>query len=86
VALAQFSKSLGITKKLREYSVVTSWNSLVGEQIAKVATPQRIENGTLLVAVANAPWRSELSMRKREIIQKINQGLGQKIVVDIRFR
>jgi predicted nucleic acid-binding Zn ribbon protein len=86
VALAEFSKSLGITKKLREYSVVTSWKTLVGEQIAKVAAPQRIENGMLHVSVSNAPWRNELSLRKREIIEKINNGLGKKIVIDIRFR
>jgi predicted nucleic acid-binding Zn ribbon protein len=85
-ALRDFSKSLGITKKLREYSVVTSWEKLVGEQIAKVTTPQRIENGMLQVSVSNAPWRNELSMRKREIIEKINNSLGKKVIVDIRFR
>ena len=85
-AIREFSKSLGITKKLREYTVVTAWRDLVGEQIAKVTTPQRIENGTLHVSVATAPWRTELSMRKREIINKINHSLGKNVVADIRFR
>lgn len=85
-ALNEFVSSMGITKKLREYNVLTSWEMIVGEQIAKVATPQRIDNRILLVAVASAPWRAELSMRRREIIEKINAAVGKRVVQDIRFR
>jgi predicted nucleic acid-binding Zn ribbon protein len=85
-ALSDFTSSLGITKKLREYNVVTSWEALVGEQIAKVAKPQRVENGVLFVSVASAPWRAELTMRRREIVERINTAIGKKVVLDIRFR
>ncbi len=85
-ALNDFTSSLGITKKLREYNVVTSWEELVGEQIAKVAKPQRVENGVLFVSVASAPWRAELTMRRREIVERINAVIGKKVVQDIRFR
>jgi predicted nucleic acid-binding Zn ribbon protein len=85
-ALDEFAASLGITKKLREYNVLTSWETIVGEQIAKVAKPQRIDNRILLVAVASAPWRTELSMRRREIMEKINAAVGKKVLQDIRFR
>ncbi len=85
-ALNEFTASLGITRKLREYSVITSWEILVGEQIAKIAKPQRVENGILLVAVASAPWRAELTLRRREIIEKINGRIGRKAILDIKFR
>ena len=85
-ALGDFAGSIGITKKLREYSVITSWSAIVGEQIAKVATPQRIENRVLFVAVASAPWRSELTLRRRDLIERINASVGKQVVVDIRFR
>lgn len=85
-ALNDFTGSLGITKKLREYSVVTSWETLVGEQIARVAKPQRVEKGVLYVSVESAPWRAELTMRRREIIDRINASLAKKVVQDIRFR
>ena len=85
-ALNEFASSVGITKKLREYNVLTSWETIVGEQIAKVAKPQRIDNRILLVTVASAPWRAELSMRRREIIEKINAAVGKRVVQDIRFR
>jgi predicted nucleic acid-binding Zn ribbon protein len=86
VALSEFATSIGIARKLREYSVITSWQELVGEQIARVAKPQRIENGVLYVTVSSAPWRAELSMKRREIIEKINSVARKKVVQDIRFR
>lgn len=85
-ALNDLVASLGITKKLREYNAITSWESVVGEQIAKVAKPQRIDNGVMYVAVSSAPWRVELSMRRREIAEKINAAAGKRVVQDIRFR
>lgn len=85
-ALGELTASLGITRKLREYSIITSWKELVGEQIARVAKPQRVENGVLLVTVESAPWRAELTMRRREIVAKINAATGKKAIVDIRFR
>ena len=85
-ALGELAASLGITRKLREYTVLTSWEKLVGEQIARVAKPQRVENGILIVAVESAPWRAELTLRRREILEKINASTGRKAITDIRFR
>jgi predicted nucleic acid-binding Zn ribbon protein len=85
-ALHDFAASVGIARKLREYSVVTSWEAIVGEQIAMVDKPQRVDKGILYVAVASAPWRAELNMRRREMIEKINVAVGKKVVQEIRFR
>jgi len=85
-ALRRLTASLGITKRLSEYEVITSWVELVGEQIARVAKPERIEHGTLFVSVNSAPWRAELSMRRLEIVNRINHAVGRKVIKGIRFR
>jgi len=85
-ALGALVRQLGITRTLRQYDVITSWDGIVGEKIAKVAKAQRMENGILFVGVANAPWRAELTIMRREIIEKINAAMGNKVVKDIRFR
>ena len=85
-ALHQLVHDLGIDKPLSEFEVITSWSAIVGEQISRVSTAQRIENGVLFVAVSTAPWRAELSLRRREIAEKINHYTGRKVVSDIRFR
>ena len=85
-ALQDLVKELGIGRTLAEYDVLTSWEKLVGEQIAKVTTPQRFDNGVLFISVATAPWRAELSLRRREITERVNARIGKKIVREIRFR
>jgi len=86
VAIRDLTHRLGIVKTLSEYDVLTSWDVIVGEQIARVAKPERFENGTLYVAVGSAPWRAELSMRRIEIVERINGAVGRKVVKEIRFR
>lgn len=86
IALQQLTHNLGITKTLRQYDVLASWGSIVGQRIARVTEAQRMDNGILYVTVTTAPWRAELSMMRLEIIRKINNRIGTKIVKDIRFR
>ncbi|MFA6540036.1 MAG: DUF721 domain-containing protein [Bacteroidota bacterium] len=85
-ALQTLIRSLGIEKQVEQYKVFDVWNTVVGEQVAKVATPQRVHNGVLIVSVSNAPWRSELTFRKKEILEKIRLETNSSSIVDIKFR
>ncbi len=86
IALDKFVHALGITKKMKQFSVITSWAEIVGEQIARVTEADRMENGILFVKTATAPWRNELTMRRMEIMEKVNAAAGSKVVKEIRFR
>ena len=79
-------QELGLSKKIKQYEVIEAWPTIVGRQIANVATAERIENGILFVHVTRAPWRNELVFLKKELIGKINETMHQKIVSDIIFR
>ena len=85
-ALEELVRDLGIEKPLHEYAALTAWEEIVGEQIAKVAYADRIDNGVLIVKVVSAPWRSELSLRKSEILRRIADHIGNGVIRDIRFR
>ena len=85
-AVDAFVKDLGLRPTLAEYDVITSWREVVGEQIARVAVAQRMERGILYVGVSSAPWRAELSMRRLEILKKLNSRAGSPFVKEIRFR
>jgi len=85
-AIGELMTGLGIDQTLRKFSVLTAWSDMVGEQIARVTVPDRIESGVLYVRVTTAPWRAELSMKRLEILQKINRAVGADVVKDIRFR
>jgi predicted nucleic acid-binding Zn ribbon protein len=79
-------RSLGIDQQVEQYKIFDAWNEVVGEQVAKVAKPERIRNGTLIVSVTNAPWRAELTFRKKEILEKIRATLNSNSITDIIFR
>ena len=79
-------KSLGIEKQIEQYKVFDAWNTIVGEQVAKVAQPERLQGTTLIIGVNNAPWRAELTHRKKEILEKIHLTLQSKSITDIKFR
>ncbi len=83
--LATLMEELGLGKKLKQYEAVRIWEEVVGERIARVATPSKIINGILIVKVEKSTWRNELSLLKREIIAKINAALKEDIVKDIKF-
>lgn len=85
-AIREATAALGIDATLRRYAVITGWNDVVGEQIARVTKPLRLDNGVLYVSVKTAPWRAELSLQRKEIIEKLNDAAGSRIVSDIRFR
>lgn len=85
-ALKRLTVSLGIAPKLRELRVLELWSEVVGEQIARVTEAERVEQGTLYVAVRSAPWRAELTMCRLELIERLNAAVGATVITEIRFR
>ena len=82
-ALRDLTRDLGLSKRLREYDAVGAWAVVVGRHIAGVSEATGIRNGVLVVRVSKAPWRQELLLRKKELIEKVNDHLGETIVRDI---
>ncbi|MCX7983875.1 MAG: DUF721 domain-containing protein [Bacteroidetes bacterium] len=85
-AIEEFTKVLGIDGKLREYEAISRWEECVGARIAAEAVPERITKGILIVRVRSSVWRNELTVRKKEIITKVNTTLGKQVVKDIKFQ
>jgi len=79
-------QSLGIQKKLQEYDAVVYWEEVVGERIAQMTKAKRIQQGVLFVQVKTSTWRNELTLRKKEIIDKLNILIGVETVKDIKFQ
>ena len=72
--------------RLRELKIWQVWNSAVGEQIARRATPVAIRDGLLTVIVSTAPWMQQLTFLKKKIIDKINAAAGEELVRDILLK
>jgi hypothetical protein len=71
--------------ELAQYEIWARWPDLVGERIAAHTEPAGLKNRRLTVRVASAAWLQELSFLRAELVQKINAGLGDERVREIRL-
>jgi predicted nucleic acid-binding Zn ribbon protein len=85
-ALHSMLRDLGIDRTVARYDVINSWPDIVGEKIARVTVPERVDRGILFVSVTTAAWRTELTLNRTAILKKINALVGSGAVKDIRFR
>ncbi len=85
-SIEELVDGLGIRQRITEYEAVLQWPSIVGDHIGKAAHAVKIVKGVLIVKVNSSTWRNELSLRKKEIVDMLNQALGAEIVKDIRFQ
>ncbi|HHY13894.1 MAG TPA: DUF721 domain-containing protein [Thermoanaerobacterales bacterium] len=84
--LTETLKKRRFHKKVKENLVLVHWREIVGDELVRHTEPSYIKNGILFVNVANSMWAHHLTFLKREIIGKINNKVGKRIVRDIRFR
>jgi len=79
-------KNMGLQKKYNAQAVIVHWKKIVGDKIAIHTYPVIIQSGILVIGVNNSVWCHHLSMMKESIMDKINSFIGEKLVLDIRFK
>lgn len=73
--IEDYVKHLGLDEKMQELRMLSLWQECVGDSISRYSKPQYIKQKKLFVSVENAAWRYELSIRKEEIISRLNESL-----------
>ena len=79
-------EQIGIRQSVISDRARDVWKEAVGDLINSNTTLENIEKDKIIVVVSNDTWRKELSDRKEEIILKINDLIGEKVIKDIIFR
>jgi predicted nucleic acid-binding Zn ribbon protein len=78
---------MGLRERLRETEVIDTWSKIVGEFIAAHSAPVALREGVLYVRVLQPALHYELEqVSKIEILRKLKQRFGGKIIRDVRFR
>jgi predicted nucleic acid-binding Zn ribbon protein len=84
--ISHLTKGLGYyTDRVVQLDLPEIWTQTVGQAAANASSVEGFENGILKIAVRASVWRSELQLRKQDILSKINTSLGKTIVHDIYF-
>lgn len=75
-----------VKEKLRRYSTLPEWSSVVGEALSKVSIPEKLIRGKILVvSVLDAAWSQELTLMKAELIERIRALSPSSCIEDIKF-
>lgn len=86
-AIGDLVGKLGLSERICEQEILSTWQEIVGEFLATHSTPNRLVNGVLHVQVIQPSVRYELENRWRKVVlEKLRERFGSKTVKDVRFR
>src|SRR2546421_9988433 len=85
--LPKLMQRLGLKERLHEAEVLEVWSKIVGDFIAAHSTPVALREGVLYVRVLQPALHYELEqVSKVDILRKLKQRFGGRVIRDIRFR
>ena len=67
-------------------NIEQAWKKIVGEAISKNTEIIQIKRGNLFIKTSNPVWRNELSLQKRELLEKINKKEPKLNIKEIIFK
>ena len=78
-------RAQGLETPLLQKRLVEAWPIIAGEAIARYTTDVKIYNQTLYVRLRVPALRADLSMRRQEYVNRLNEYVGNQVITDIRF-
>lgn len=85
--LAELLKKLTKDKKWDDRVIVSEirkhWSEITSENMANSVYVYDLKAGTLKLKVKNPVWRTEIHLRKEQIVEKINEYFDRKVVESI---
>jgi hypothetical protein len=79
-------REMDIDRKLKEVSLVSQWESLMGRTVAIRTSQIYIRNRILYVYVTSSVLKSELLMMRQDIIDRLNENAGERLIEQVVIR
>ena len=73
-------KQNGLDEKLAEVRAIRSWEELLGKTVARYTKNLYIKNKTLYVSLNSSIVRNEIMMIRDDLIKKLNEKAGRKVI------
>lgn len=74
-----------LPRRIREWRLLSRWESIVGEAVARHARPDRWKGRTLIVRVDGAAWMQELSFMRPQMLSRIAEAFPDLCIAAIRL-
>jgi predicted nucleic acid-binding Zn ribbon protein len=85
--LPKLMQRLGLKERLHESDVIEAWAEIVGPFIAIHSAPVSLKEGVLYVRVLQPALHYQFEqISKGDILQKLKERFGRKVIRDVRFR
>ena len=84
--LARVLRSLGSPAPATLGSLFDNWADMVGNRMAAHVRPVQLRDTTLVVAVDDPGWASQVRWMTAELVATLTAGLGEGVVTDIDVR
>ena len=78
-------RSIGDDPEVLTAAAITAWKRAAGDGLRQHAVPMTLNEGTLVVAVADAVWQKQLRAMSDELVYKTNSILGQRVLKSIEL-
>jgi hypothetical protein len=82
-AIKSFLKKSPHRNGIRAVQIEEIWETLMGKTIAKYTEKIQIINDKLFITTSVGPLKNELVYQKKQIIERVNEAFGEKVVSEV---
>ncbi|MFN5987303.1 MAG: DUF721 domain-containing protein [Chitinophagaceae bacterium] len=82
-ALKQFVQNSKLKNGIRAAQIEEVWLELMGNTIAKYTDKIYIFDQKLFIETSVGPLKNELGFQKQQIIERVKEKMGEKIITDV---
>jgi predicted nucleic acid-binding Zn ribbon protein len=82
-AMQDYIKEMNLGPKLREISLLNSWEAMVGKAISTRTSKIYIKDKILFVHLKSSIVRNELMMIREALREKLNKEAGEEVINEI---
>jgi G:T/U-mismatch repair DNA glycosylase len=85
-ALQQFIQKSKNKQAFQAIQIEAVWETLMGKTVARYTDKIQIQGTKLFITTSVAPLKQELSYQKRQIIERVNEVLGDRVIDEVVIR
>lgn len=82
-ALKQFLTKSNLKTGIRKVQIESVWEDIMGKTIARYTDKIQIIQNTLFIYTSVAPLKQELQFQKSKIIERVNEAMQEKVILEV---
>lgn len=82
-AIKGFLRKSPLRNGVRAVQIEDIWETLMGKTIAKYTDRIQIVHDKLFITTSVGPLKNELVYQKKQIIERVNEAFGEKVISEV---